>query len=175
MPDPQPIQHVFVLMLENRSFDHMLGFSGISGTDAVTKQPTSVDGLGGETNTYNGTTYPVMQSKDLSPMPLDPGHELPNVALQLTGQAYPNGRPYPAPINMSGFVADYVAAGGQSSPGKIMECYSPSELPVLIALATEFAVCDLWYASVPGRLGPTGSLQWQRHPAAWTVAPTSLR
>jgi hypothetical protein len=31
-----PIQHVFVLMLENRSFDHMLGFSGISGIDAET-------------------------------------------------------------------------------------------------------------------------------------------
>ena len=28
------IEHVFVLMLENRSFDHMLGFSGITGKDA---------------------------------------------------------------------------------------------------------------------------------------------
>jgi phospholipase C len=46
MPDPEPplppgivrdhresgIEHIFVLMLENRSFDHMLGFSGITGT-----------------------------------------------------------------------------------------------------------------------------------------------
>ena len=31
----QNIKHVFVLMLENRSFDHMLGFSGINGTDAA--------------------------------------------------------------------------------------------------------------------------------------------
>ena len=29
------ISNIFVLLLENRSFDHMLGFSGISGTDAV--------------------------------------------------------------------------------------------------------------------------------------------
>ena len=29
----QNIKHVFVLMLENRSLDHMLGFSGITGTD----------------------------------------------------------------------------------------------------------------------------------------------
>src|SRR5580700_7434185 len=42
---PNQIQHVFVLMLENRSFDHMLGFSGITGTDAVTRGATSVDGL----------------------------------------------------------------------------------------------------------------------------------
>jgi hypothetical protein len=39
------IQHIFVLMLENRSFDHMLGFSGITGTDAFTGRPTSVNGL----------------------------------------------------------------------------------------------------------------------------------
>src|SRR5437763_10086378 len=30
------IKHVFVVMLENRSFDHMLGLSNITGTDAVT-------------------------------------------------------------------------------------------------------------------------------------------
>ena len=34
------IKHVFVLMLENRSFDHMLGFAGLSGPDAMTVQPT---------------------------------------------------------------------------------------------------------------------------------------
>jgi phospholipase C len=42
---PNEIQHVFVLMLENRSFDHMLGFPGISGTDAVSGSPTSINGL----------------------------------------------------------------------------------------------------------------------------------
>ena len=42
------VQHVFVLMLENRSFDHMLGFSMISGRDAETGQPdaSEADGLG---------------------------------------------------------------------------------------------------------------------------------
>lgn len=38
------IQHVFVLMLKNRSFDHLLGFSRISGTDAGTGTPTHIDG-----------------------------------------------------------------------------------------------------------------------------------
>jgi phospholipase C len=41
------IQHIFVLMLENRAFDHLLGFSGISGTDAASGQPTAVNGLSG--------------------------------------------------------------------------------------------------------------------------------
>ena len=39
------IKHVFVLMLENRSFDHMLGFSKIVGIDATTGNMTSVDGV----------------------------------------------------------------------------------------------------------------------------------
>src|ERR1035438_10170862 len=56
------IQHVFVLMLENRSFDHMLGYSGITGTDAESGRPTKVHGLEGtESIIYNGTTYSVKQ------------------------------------------------------------------------------------------------------------------
>ncbi len=39
------VKHVFVLMLENRSFDHMLGFAGLAGTDPVTGQPTRADDL----------------------------------------------------------------------------------------------------------------------------------
>ena len=35
------IEHVFVLMLENRSFDHMLGLSNIQGIDALSSQPTA--------------------------------------------------------------------------------------------------------------------------------------
>lgn len=41
------VRNVFVLMLENRSFDHMLGFSAIKGFDAATGAPTVIDGLDG--------------------------------------------------------------------------------------------------------------------------------
>ena len=40
-----PIKHVFVLMLENRSFDHMLGVSPFTGIDAVTQMPTQINAL----------------------------------------------------------------------------------------------------------------------------------
>jgi phospholipase C len=43
--DASVIKHLFVLVMENRSFDHMLGYSGINGTDAQTGQPTAVEGL----------------------------------------------------------------------------------------------------------------------------------
>jgi phospholipase C len=105
---PANITNVFVPMLENRSFDHMLGFSGIEGTDAETKQPTKINGLtGNETNSYAGRTYQVAPSA-LEAMPIDPGHEFLDVVKQLGGDGatYPPGGPYP-PINSGGFVADY--------------------------------------------------------------------
>ena len=145
------IQHIFVLMLENRSFDHMLGFSGITGTDASTGVNTKINGLSGiESNIFNGQTFAVSQGAP-DRMPADPGHEFSNVLLQLCGEgaSYPSGGPYPAIIN-SGYVASYVRSGGGSGPGVVMNCYSPRQLPVLHALAAEFVVCDNWHASMPG-------------------------
>ncbi|HXA75921.1 MAG TPA: alkaline phosphatase family protein [Candidatus Acidoferrales bacterium] len=149
------IEHLFVLMLENRSFDHMLGFSGITGTDAVTGAPTKINGLNGsESNIFSGQTISVSPGAP-DRMPADPGHEFSNVVLQLCGSgvSYPRGGPYPAIFN-SGFVASYVASGGGSSPGVVMNCYSPTQLPVLHALAAEFVVCDNWHASMPGPTWP---------------------
>lgn len=192
------IQHVFVLMLENRSFDHMLGFSGITGSDAVSGRPTSVNGLNlagtsllqlaqswqrnnvssivlrqkgkwppppsisirgllrsSMSNEFNGQSFGPQQGADYA-MPVDPGHEFPDVLMQLCGPGavYPAEGTYPATIN-SGFVACYSASGGQSNAGEIMKCYSTTaQLPVLNALAREFVVCDSWHASLPGPTWP---------------------
>ena len=157
------ITNIFVLMLENRSFDHMLGFSGIEGTDAETGQPTAMNGLkGNETNYYQGQPYPVVPSAD-DTMPIDPGHEFTDVVKQLCGEnaTYPLGGPYPL-IDNSGFVADYAKSpsasqGEGNAPnnfGEIMKCFSPEQLPVLNALAKAFAVCDNWHASIPGPTWP---------------------
>jgi phospholipase C len=186
------IQHVFVLMLENRSFDHMLGFSGITGIDAssggITKtnglnplairsavEAFGVDSVGGillkkgrswpplqpvsvrqllTSNVLNGQSYGVSQGADYA-MSVDPGHEFCDVLVQLCGQGavYQSGKQYPPTVN-TGFVASYFASGGQSDPGAIMKCYSPSQLPVLNALAQEFVICDNWHASMPGPTWP---------------------
>ena len=100
--------NVFVLMLENRSFDHMLGFSGITGVDAANGQATSIRGLtGAEANGFRGTSYTVTAGA-AEAMPLDPGHEFADVLEQLAGSGatYVSGR-YP-PLDNSGFVSDYV-------------------------------------------------------------------
>jgi phospholipase C len=149
------IDHVFALMLENRSFDHMLGFSGIKGTDAETSTLTSISGLSGtESNSWNGSTY-LASTPALEPMNLDPYHEFTDVLEHLCGAAakYPSGGPYP-PINNSGFVSNFVVDAKSPSPGDVMKCFDKSKLPVLSALAEEFAVCDSWFCSMPGPTWP---------------------
>ncbi len=149
------VKHIFVLMLENRAFDHLLGFSMINGRDAETGAPTKANGLSGtESNVFNGSTYTVSKGADLV-MPADPGHEFTNVLQQLCGPGvnYPSSGAYP-PINNSGFVASYAASGGGAAPGEILKCFAPDELPVLTALAQEFALCDNWHASMPGPTWP---------------------
>jgi phospholipase C len=151
------IKNVFVLMLENRSFDHMLGFSGITGTDAVTGQKTQLNGLTGtESNSYQGVTYTVAPNANRV-MPVGPGHEFLDAVEQLCGPgaSYQAGSVYPE-INNSGFVANYAASpspgegNAHGDLGEILRGYSPDQLPVLNALARNFAVCDNWFSSLPG-------------------------
>jgi len=155
------IEKVFLLMLENRAYDHMLGFAAIQGTDAVTGLPTTANDFAGK----NLTVAPFTAGTDTVSSPAlfaipaadkDPGHEFINVLHQLTGTKTWNdastSNVYP-PITNSGFVADY-ADTGSPTPGDIMRCYSPQQVPVLTALAREFAVCDNWYSSIPGPTWP---------------------
>jgi phospholipase C len=119
------IRHVFVLMLENRSLDHMLGFSGITGTDAATGQATSIDGLtGSESNSYQGVTYPVVRGAPDRALH-DPPHGFPGVLEQLCGDgaAYVSGAPYP-PINNSGYASAH-ARSHPEAPDGAMRCFTP--------------------------------------------------
>ena len=89
------IAHFFVLMLENRSFDHIFGFSPIAGTDAVTGKSTTIDrpdpavniNTDTQTNPAKPTAYPVHNGADFSFEGIDlaPGHEFPDVQQQLAG------------------------------------------------------------------------------------------
>ena len=178
MAAPQ-IQHIFVLMLENRSFDHLLGYSAITGTDAVSGQPTSINGLTGtESNTYNHAPFPVTHPADFS-MTVDPAHEFPDVLCQLCGPAatYPKAGAWP-PINNSGFVASYAEACAkanqpQSPLGEVLKCYAPDQLPVLNALAREFAICDNWYAPMPGPTWPNRMFVHAASSAGLDHSPTT--
>src|SRR5208282_152351 len=86
------IYHVFVLMLENRSFDHMLGFAGLSGADAATGKPTRAEDLVGNPHFNVDPPDPGTQVFAATPGELkiyppdpDPGHEFKNALMQLCG------------------------------------------------------------------------------------------
>jgi phospholipase C len=183
------IRHVFVIMLENRSFDHMLGVSAMRGRDAVSGQPTTIDNLVGNPHQnidpLDGTAVQAGPPADfaLSTADGDPGHEFHDAVEQLavTGSAYPYSpiQQYP-PIDMSGFVANY-RGRGSTAPSKAMNVYLPDQLPILNALAREFAVCDRWFSSMPGPTWPnrlfvhaSSSAGLDDSPSSFDVVTTTL-
>ena len=161
------IRHVFVLMLENRSFDHMLGFSDIKGRDPVTGEQTSVDGLSEPAPRKNSHGAKVWEARkdaafSLFELDEDPGHEFDDVLTQLCGlnpdgtlREYKPEEGYP-PIDNSGFASSYLLKNEKpgKDPANVMKCYSREQLPVLTTLADEFAVCDRWFSSMPGPTWP---------------------
>ena len=128
-----------------------------------TGQPTRADDLVNNPHFNVDPADPVTQVLAATPAELkiyppdpDPGHEFKNALMQLCGvnATYPdpNTKKYPA-IDNSGFIASYRASGAPN-PAKIMKCFSPEQVPVLTTLAREFAVCDRWFASIPGPTWP---------------------
>ena len=149
------IEHVVVLMLENRSFDHMLGAVAFSGS---VKQPS-----GTETNP-DADGNPVPISFD-APIGIDvgPDHGHLGVMHQLTGLKPAAKPPYfqkPYVVTNSGFVTSFEETSiddDQKFAGygkNIMRCHPEANVPVLATLAKEFAVCDQWFCSVPGQTWP---------------------
>ena len=147
----QPIQHLVVLMLENRSFDHMLGFmrspsypiNGLTGDERNPRDPAHID-----------PTQEVKVSSDAGFIfSYDPGHNFQDVNLQLFDNL---AGPPASSVPNGGFIFSY-SQQAHVTPAiadTIMKCMAPSTIPVLSTLAREFAVCDGWYSSVPGPTWP---------------------
>jgi phospholipase C len=161
---PPRIKKVFVLMLENRSFDHMLAFSGVRGRDAVTGLPTTIIAARQDTHSNVDPANPgvpvfVGTPADfkIPPDDKDPGHDFCDTLRQLCGTdaKYPDPitGSYPANIDNSGFVANY-RERESAHPENALKCYPPDRVPILTTLAREFAVCDQWFSSMPGPTWP---------------------
>jgi len=136
-----PIQHVIVFMLENRSFDHMLGgLSGaIEGLDGIPKAGEPVR----SNRDSDGNTYEQVAGASRT-LNYDPKHELEHTLAQLSKEN-------------SGFVDDFARAYPLSQTAdraEIMKFFADGTLPVLHALAKNFMVCDKWYSSLPGPTWP---------------------
>ena len=145
LPGIQNLKHTVVLMMENRSFDHMLG--------ALHAQYPAIDGLAGSETNPDSTGVPVTVNPGAeyqSQLDPDPDHHFPAVDLQIFGGVTTAQNPNRTP-NMQGFVKSYFNQQHNISHSqKIMNYFTPDKLPVLTGLATEFAVFNRWFSSIPG-------------------------
>jgi phospholipase C len=182
MPRPDrsnALDHVVVLMFENRSFDNLLGrlyqpgevpsFEGVAGQVLTNPIPDWAEDHAGHTD----VTYGVAAGMN-TPSP-DPGEEYQHVNTQLFGIIDPPANrgvladkmiaPYNAPPDwrqqpsMDGFVADYISSfaaeiGRQpryDEYAQIMTGYTPAQMPVTSTLARGFGTFDHWFCEVPSQ------------------------
>jgi phospholipase C len=131
------IEHVVVLVMENRSFDHMLGYLKLEGVR------DDVDGLTADmSNTFDNKPFPVhLLTKTSFEHGQDPCHAGRCVDEQLSR-------------NNGGFVSNYFAEHGDTGEGLVMGFYNGSALPVYDHLARNFCICDRWFSPVPGQTWP---------------------
>jgi phospholipase C len=175
LTDTEPnIKNVFVLMLENHSFDNIFAMSGIEGISVATVN---------DSNFYQGQKYSV--HADAPPcMTTDPGHEFKDVLEQLCGAEAAckyKGGAYPS-VNNSGFASSYATSLSEETGtptsahiADIMACFNTStKLQVIYQLAREFAICDNWYSSLPGPTWPNRFFVHGASSAGWTDSPHLL-
>ena len=178
------IEHIIVLMMENRSFDHLLGYLDhpdprFPNLDRI-KPSCPVDPdhpEGRRVNTTPAASYVLGN---------DPDHSHQAVMLQMFGR---EGTPGVETPGMTGFIKSYARQIAQGTlrplawwerlgatlialfkrvwswitrspgpilakPDEIMKCFPDSEVPVLAFLAKQYALLTNWFASVPGETWP---------------------
>lgn len=189
MADPifSDINHIVVVMFENRSFDTVLGwlydgsspdhfipsppppapppppYQGLT-QDIVARHtlPLTLNSYSSQYKLAKGATTNMVNSVSyLNSPPLDPAEEMAYVTDQIYGpmKVWPPTitPPYGAKPAMVGFLQDYVNYNQITdlpSALKIMETYTPNQVPVMSWLATHYACSDMWFASVPTQTNP---------------------
>lgn len=152
----QAIEHVVVVMLENRSLDNVLGY--LYGPDDPPKR--NFPPLKSGEKPFHGLLFEdadKLKNDSVPPAPVvratntpgwDPGEEYEHVNVQLFGA---NPPPTSAVPDMKGFLKDYgtLCKGDEDAKKQIMRMYTPADLPVINGLARAYAVSDQWFSSVP--------------------------
>jgi phospholipase C len=170
------IKHIVVLMLENRSFDNMLGWLYDPGNPAPFNiVPPNFNGVSGKNlcNPLGNGEACVGQGTVMSNPNPDPNEGYNYVYAEEFGvhPAPSKKDPIPnitTPPPMSGFANDYADAIRRynkcrifhrlkTKPQVIMDGFTPVSVPVISGLAYSYAVCDNWFAAVPTETLPNRS------------------
>lgn len=152
MPDLTKIKTIVVLMMENRSFDHMLGYLSLPPFSRdVDGQSTDPTWLARYTNPDQGQSFLPFLSTDPYTMPseFDPPHDRASVANQLgtiQSGVYP----------MNGFVSA-IPNSVSSDPAVrrlVMSYFGAEQAPINHFFANNFTICDRWFCSLPAGTQP---------------------
>ncbi|MDQ6816465.1 MAG: hypothetical protein M3018_03530 [Actinomycetota bacterium] len=142
------INQIVVLMMENRSFDHMLGYlkrDGMPEVEGLTGEEKNVDRDGNEYPVWEFQPDQTAFHKPGQPydQSLDPCHSVECVHAQLAGG---NG----------GFVQNFIDMKHPAPEDRRLPMghYTAQHVPAYDFLARQYCVCDAWHASVPGDTWP---------------------
>lgn len=155
MPNLDLIKTVVVVMMENRSFDHLLGYLSLPpyewpNLDGIRKDPAWMTKA---SSVYDDSPYPPFVLTDpYDLMAADPPHEREPIELQL-------GTAKDGTFPMNGFVSNLATVkdltpikAGDQPP--VMGYFTPEQIPVTDFFAQNFAVCDHWFSSLPASTQP---------------------
>lgn len=150
------IKNVIVVMMENRSFDHLLGW--------LHEIVPDIDGLdGSEWNAYdvsNPTSERIYVNKHgYDESPSDPNHDMNSTTEQIYGFHKPYDQ-FAIPL-MNGFVQNAHESNLNTTTVMSMFTRNPQSAPIINELALNYAVFDRWYASVPG---PVSTIDFPHRP-----------
>jgi phospholipase C len=149
------IKTIVVVMMENRSFDNLLGYLCL---DPHNRK--DVEGLGSSpewqdkvASVYNGINYrPFLLTDPYDVIDADPPHERDPIATQM-------GTSVNGTFPMNGFVTNYASAKGATpliagSQPPVMGYFTAEQAPVIDFFAQNFAICDHWFSALPAGTQP---------------------
>jgi phospholipase C len=145
------IETIVIVILENRSFDHTVGYLSLTSTSP----PLPVEGLRDDpawrdplANPWSGASYPIHRLGPEVQAIIDPTHDHNAIHTQIATP--PAGG---ASNQMGGFVQSYVEFAPKnqppSDPSLVMGYYDAAAVPVFDFFARNYAVCDHWFAALP--------------------------
>jgi phospholipase C len=151
-PDLNLIKTIVVVMMENRSFDHLLGYLSLPpyGWKNVDGLQTDQDWITKASSFYNGSLYaPFLLTDPYDLMVGDPPHERDQIAVQM-------GTPTNGTFPLNGFVTNYATVPDlklDKTP-PVMGYFTAEQVPVTDFFAQNYAICDHWFSSLPAGTQP---------------------
>jgi phospholipase C len=140
------IETIVFVMLENRAFDHVVGYLSTSAAAVNGGAPMAIEGLrddpawlAAHANSHAGIAYPIHRLGPEVQTIDDPPHDSTTIAMQIGSAS-----------GMTGFVDSYMTRRPPpADPGRVMGHYGPDAVPMFDFLARNFVLCDHWFAALP--------------------------